>query len=485
MGGALKNYTFIVAAIAFFVLGLFLDQIGFKAISTLAVLATLAGVLLAPLHVALAFVITFIWFQGFFKIISNYNPIVHVGADLVLIALVTKVLFLGLKDNEKKLPPLSWLFALHFIWVLITYFNPYSLGIVPTIAGSKVYISMFLLYFFGYYLTKNLNDVKRLFGLFIILAFIQIVFTIYQGLVGVESVLSIHPRYAVQLAKYREYAFRPFGLTHLPGAPSVYIYVVLPFIAYFIYISRSKILKLFFITGLPLSGLALFMCQVRSAIGKALIALILFIISFSTSNIPISTTRRLYYIFGSAIVGAFTAFAMMYLMNVSVDFNEENERSLERSFSTFDISAMSSARRGTWDRFILYIKDVPFGAGFSRVGAASGAFQKANEQDPFFPPGYFFTDNLFLNILIELGIPGLIILTTLIFSILFIGFRLWRYEVRIQLIGPQLAIWSSLIAITAGSYGGEGIIYNPESCFFWLFAGVMMSMKDVSFDTKP
>lgn len=479
----LSNIFIIVPLlICFFILGVTFDKMGFQGFSFLALGLTLAGIIAAPLHASLILVIGFIWFQGFLKIVSNYHPFIHVGADAVVIALLLKVLFKNM-GQHKKAPPLTWLFVIHFSWIFIMLFNPYSLSMVSSIAGSKVYISMFLLYFIGYYLVNSLTDVKRLFAVFAVLGAVQTFFAIYQGIRGPSSVLSLHPGFQIPLAKMGSYAFRPFGLTHIPGGPSVYIYMVLPFLAYFIYYSRSQWVRLFSIVLPPLIGVALFMCQVRSAIAKAAIALILFIFTMSTSRMPVSLSRRFLYLTGAVSVGCVTLFAMFSILGYSVDSYDDNERSLERSLTAFDFEAMSNARRGAFNRFLMYASDVPFGAGFSRVGAAAGAFADLHKTDPHFPQRYFFSDNLFVLLVIEIGIPGLLIVASMILSILFIGFRIWRREMRPRLLGPQMAILSSLVAITAGSYGAEGIVYNPESCFFWLFSGVMMAMRDSNFDT--
>ncbi len=465
-----------------FVLGLYLDHVGFRVVSIAAVSLVLIAIIYVPAQFSLHLIITFIWFQGFFKIVSNYHPLVHVGADLVVMVLLLKLLFIS-PNTYKKSPPLVGLFLLHFAWVVVTCFNPYSLGLVANVAGAKVYVSMFLLYFFGYYLVNNLSDVKRLFVLFIILAFVQTVFTIYQGMKGPTSVVSLHPGYQIQLNRFVGYAFRPFGLTNVPGGPSVYIYLTLPFVVYSIYSARSALFQLFQIATLPLFGLALVMCQVRSAIGKGVLAVVLFIVAMVTSGLPISAAKRAYSVLGAGFAAVVVVFALTYLMDASVTMYGDNEMAMERSASTFDIQAMAQARRGALERFMVYAQQIPFGAGFSRSGAAAGAFGDANKSDTYFKPGYFFADNLFVHLLIEMGIPGVIIVGLLVGCILFIGFQIWRHEKRVHLIGPQLAIWSSLVAITVGSYGGEGIVYNPESCFFWLFAGVMMSLRDPLFES--
>lgn len=467
-----------------FLIGLFLDQIGLKLVAISLLVATLGLISFLPNKYSIYMLLGFISFQGFLKIISNYHPAVHLGADLVVIGLFAKFIVqnaLQPPSDKEKFPSISILFLIHFGWIVITVFNPLSLGLIPSIGGAKVYVSMFILFFFGYFLTTNLKDIHTYFRFFIFLAFIHTVFTIYQGLNGAESVLSLHPRYAVQLEKYRQSAFRPFGLTNLPGAPSVYLYTSLPFLVYFLYFSKSLFERMFCIFLIPAIGMSLLFCQVRSAIVKAVVSIVLFVFMFLTSHFPLSKSKRLYAFLGTASFAALVVAFFPVLMTLSEDASTDNSRAFERSLSSFDIDAMSYARRGALERFSRYATEIPFGAGFSRVGASAGAFASYNLADKRFPGGYFFGDNLFITLLIEIGFPGLLFVSSLIGVILFKGFKGWHQEKRTFLIGPQLAILSSLFAIFIGSYGAEGIIYNPESAFFWFFSGVLIKTFNPNF----
>jgi hypothetical protein len=468
-----------------FILSLFLDQLGFKFFSISIMILTALSIVILPTKISLFLALIFISFQGFLKVISNYHPVVHLGADIVIITLVLKLLFQMATKNfaiKAKAPPFTFLFVMHFCWLFVVCFNPYSLSFISSIAGSKIYISMFFLYFFGYYLVNNKKDVHNFFILFIVLTIIHNVFAIYQGFMGPSSVTSIHPRYAIQLQKYLTTAFRPFGLTNLPGGPSVYIYSTLPFFAYFIYIGKNILMSAFLFAWLPISGLTLMFCQVRSALLKGIISLVIFFITLLSSQLKISYMSRLKYVLGSALALMLIVYSLPQFMDLSVDVNSENEKAFERSLSSFDIETISHSRRNALERFILYFKTVPLGAGFSRVGASAGAFSDLNKADKHFPQGFFFADNLFITLLIEIGLPGLMILSLLIFLIIGKGILLWRNEKRQEVIPIQLAILSALIAISLGSLGAEGIIYNPESCFFWLFAGILMRTENQSFN---
>ena len=174
------------------------------------------------------------------------------------------------------------------------------------------------------------------------------------------------------------------------------------------------------------------------------------------------------------------ALVMIYfvpkLLGSSVEANQENEMAIERTLTLFDYDKVKDARRGVWRRFVVYGSTVPFGAGFSRVGAAAGAFSKANAADPYFGPNVFFADNLWLAALIEIGIPGMLLLMLLIGGLLYRGVSEQKKIRDTDMRLCHLAILSALIAMGVGFFGAEGAIYNPEASFFWFFAGVMMKI---------
>ncbi|MCB0341619.1 MAG: hypothetical protein KDD59_05180 [Bdellovibrionales bacterium] len=411
--------------------------------------------------------------------ISNYHPFVHVGADILVVALCAKALIENYLYRRKpeRLPPFTLLFAFHFFWVLINIFHPYSLSLFSSVAGAKVYVSMFTLYFFGFYLVKSVKDVHFFIWPWIGITLVHTFTGVYQGLTGPDSVLALHSRYSVQLSKFADQAFRPFGLTNLPGAPAVWIFLVTPLVVYMIFNNRSKLMRVLMILAAPFLGLTLVLCQVRSAIFKTLFGVSMYYLG-NLVRIGRLSWRRAAYNFAltSLLVGS-TFYFLPQLTNYAEDSYAENVRAVERSLTTFEYDSMSHARRGAWERFTKYLVEVPFGAGLARVGAAGGAFEKLRNRDPYFSADHFFADNFWIASLVELGFPGMLLLTFILFGILIRGFFSLRDQKDPQKRSLQLAILSALTASVVGLYGAEGVLYNPESSFFWFFSGVLMRLS--------
>ena len=179
-----SQWVLLLVATMVFGLGLQFQNLGLRSFALMGIAVALYGVILVPMRWSIFFVFIYLGFEGFLKIISSYHPVIHVGADIMVITLCLKVLvdvfFNGLK--VEFFPPFTKLFIIHFSWLVIVLFNPYSLGLIPSIAGAKVYVSMFLLYFFGFYLTRSTRDIRFFMLPVIFVTVIHTITGIYQGL---------------------------------------------------------------------------------------------------------------------------------------------------------------------------------------------------------------------------------------------------------------------------------------------------------------
>lgn len=475
---------YLLTALVVMTMGWMFPQLNFKGVAVSILITVLLVITVIPMKWALLFCLIYIGFEGFLKIISDYHPLVHIGSDVVVVLLFLRTLLKSFSRGNplpNHFPPLFALFLFHFSWVVITLFNPYSLGVVSSIAGSKIYVTMPLLFFFAYYECESLDDFHFFIRGIIFVAILHTGFGLYQAVIGPESVLSLHPRYAIQLEKYKNTAFRPFGLTNLPGGPAVYLAPVLPLAMYYAFVQKN-VMRLFLISFCS-AGLSLvFLCQIRSALLKVILGCAIFVIGYLFIALRSKEKRK---VGVGAIVFAAIMLSLVVpkLLSFSITQNEENEYAVERSLTLFDIEKISRARRATFGRFVTYLQDVPFGAGFSRVGAAGGAFQNLKAKDPFFKEDYFFADNFWIACLVEVGIPGMLALTAIIFMILYKGAKSLK---KLKDADHRLAICALLgatVPLIVGLYGSEGILYNPDAFFFWFLSGILLkipSMKNPS-----
>ncbi|MCM2279084.1 MAG: hypothetical protein NDJ89_13495 [Oligoflexia bacterium] len=453
----------------------------------LVVFGAVAGAVLAlPYHWAVRILFAYLGFEGMAKILTGYNPVVHVGADLLVLALTGRWLlaaFLRRASVPEVLPPLKPLFALHLLWFVIQFFNPYALGMVPSLAGVKVYVTMLILYIFGFYLAKSRRSVEWFMAIWVLTIAIQVATGLLQAWKGPSSVLAISPNYAAPLSKFDGFAFRPFGTTHLPGGPSVLTFLGAPFIVYFLVTARSWFVKLLMGGLIPLATLLLLLCQIRASLLKSIVGGGLFLLLTGWYS---SAENRKRILIAVPAAAALLMFALPNLTQRWVGERQDNTRAIERTLSLFDYEKSANARRGTSDRIVSFAETVPLGAGMSRTGAAGGKFYHLALADPFFPAGYFFSDNFWAATIAELGVPGSAFLTALILAILGKGALFIRRTRDPETQALQAALLCPLIAIVVGLWGAEGILYNPEAAFFWFFAGALMrlgSLEELPFES--
>src|SRR5262245_30929634 len=127
----LRKLLWVGLALGTMAVGLVLDR--FSLHTGIYVLFGAAGfaILLLPTRWAMQVLFLYIGVEGFLKMVSRYNPVVHVGADILVVTLTLRNLAFAVIRNrvrDYRFPPLYMFFVLHFIWFLIAVFNPYALS---------------------------------------------------------------------------------------------------------------------------------------------------------------------------------------------------------------------------------------------------------------------------------------------------------------------------------------------------------------------
>jgi hypothetical protein len=456
-------------------LGYSYESFSLKALVVVFLAIVGGGVLAMPYRWAIQLLFVYLGFEGMAKLLSGYNPVVHVGADLLVMALTARwflTFLLARKDLPRERLPLIWLFGAHFTWFLIEFVNPFSLGLFPSLAATKIYVNMLLLFAYAYYLTRDAKDAHRFMVPWMVVATVQVITGLYQAWLGPMSVLHLSPLYAVQLKKYEGFSFRPFGTTNQPGAPAIFVYLAIPFCVYFMIRTRSWLLRLYLAALLPMMGLLMVFCQIRSAIIKGTVGTAAFLVLGMTQA---SNEARKKILIAVPIIAAVLVFGLPQLTGRWTNDENNYGEAVDRTLTILDYNKVSEARSGASDRILSYAIRVPLGAGLSRTGSAAGKFEDLISNDPWFPGG-FFTDNFWAATIAEIGIPGSAILTLLVLTILARGFSQMRRMHDPDLAALAAVILCSLGMVVLGLWGSEGLLYNPESAYFWFFSGLLLKL---------
>ena len=447
-----------------------------------------AGVIfILPLKYTFYAYFAYLFFDGAFKINSNYNPIVHIGQDLLLGVLLLRSIFdqaSGTIWKFQKTPYFKFV-CLFLIWIGLQYLNPFGLGFLPSLAGTKIYVSMIFFFFLAYHHLSR-EDFQGLFVWLLFLITLQSIICIVEFLYGQEWVLNLHPRYkSTAGTRFVGVFYRPFGTTSVPGGPAVWISMGAPIAAYLLLKAKAKVFPivlsiLFLVSAAP----ALTFCQVRTAMvffaGTALA-----VAFFPGKDFRIRIARLGMILAAGAVVlspyisremgGGFAGIQgslLVNLMPAGAQINPMQVAILKNRLETLgSAETYTKARTGALGDMFELSQYTIFGIGLSRVGAASAPWQDLIKKDPHFGLRWAFSDNLYKAIFTELGILGLFSWLLMVGAIVFALFKgSFRHLER-----DQFLMWTcgvGALSLLVGGIGNEGILYAPVSCFFWTFLAV-------------
>ncbi|HEX4923976.1 MAG TPA: O-antigen ligase family protein [Bdellovibrionales bacterium] len=431
----------------------------------------LIGIIPPRLSVGVA--LGYMVFDGMLKILSGYNTVIHLGSDILVLTLAVRCLIefaIAPADRRWVFPPFTAIFLVHLGWVTVQVLNPFGVSFLAGLAAYKVYMTFILLYFIAYLYLRSVEDLRALLWVAVIITALQVALSIYQFEHGEAGLLAFSRNYARPMeARFVGRLFRPFGTTAVPGGASTWVFLSLPLIIALFFDSKHVLKRLFLVILLGLAAYTLFICQVRSAVLKGLLGMMLVAL--------VMFWRRPERLMGALGIVA----ALIYVTTFFLEIEDPRLMMAQgRLLSLTDIEIIQ-ASRGTHQNSFLYLwNNAPFGIGLSRVGAAGAYFKSEIARDQFFGPNWSWTDNLYLTLAVELGFPGMIFFLCLTMGPFFVlAYRAVvaetdRSGTRLLIAGAVGLLGASIM----GHLGSEGSLYLPESAYFWLFMGAAVRFSE-------
>lgn len=414
--------------------------------------------------------------------------------DAIVLLSILKIFINNKKIYDfKKLPRIFlFLITLHFLWYGLEIFNLDTVSSLAAIASSKLYIYP-ILYFFALTLVDidvNSKNFQRFLNYFIFLITLEVVLIFIQYYFKEKFLLEISPHYRIAMKDmiFTGSTFRPFGTSFVPGTISVFFYLTLGFLFFQKKSFRANLLNFILI---PLSALAIVLCQVRSALLK-------FVIIYLLIQIGETIFQRFkpMKIFSLILSASILLWGSIYIANIDTssnssivpthadneipNTNEAIENVRDRFTSLGDTSVLQSSRISP-SKFIeiasqkLVNKPFGYGPGFTgvlaRLGVENNDFTIVKREERWA------WDNLLMSLFIELGFGSIFyILIILYIPSYFFQFLIKFYKFKMDYeFKVLLTCFSSLTVIIAGNWGAVGITYNPESFIFWFFAALGFS----------
>ncbi len=421
----------------------------------------------------LCIVLAYLSVEGAFKLFTQYDTVVRLAIDLLIICLFLRLIQIRLKDSSgRKIleAPFVFFFLLHIGWILVEFLNPHALGLLASLAAYKVYVSALLLYFISYTAIEGSDDLDLICWMALFLLLVEIITSAYQFSVGEAGLLRWSSYYHQAMGvRFGGAYFRPFGTSNVAGGGSTLIFLLTP-------VALSFLLKKSPRWAVPFGGLLLiavtyilFISQVRAALLKALFGCILMFLILLAKNIREVTYSFIFLVILSMGVG------------LSVKFDDSRFQIAEkRLLALGQISKVWEQRsHGSYDSVVQIVSEAPLGIGLSRVGAAAEPFKELIQSDVQYGLSWSFADNLYKALLVEIGIPGLLLYMIFLIATFFQGLKgLFAFSPGSRtIVFFQAGAVGALMASFAGHMGSEGFLYQPESTIVWVFIGALARLS--------
>ncbi|HEY2804709.1 MAG TPA: hypothetical protein VGI92_02505, partial [Gemmatimonadales bacterium] len=423
----------------------------------------------------LLLIIAYLSIEGFLKLISNYNKIVHVGLDVIVISFALYLILIAVVEHNAALDELPYtrLILVYCLWIVLQLLNPFSPGIVQSIATFKVHLTMVPLYFIAATLFRDPRDVlKFAFGLTVIMI-LPYAMALLQYALGPSSVLDLSPRFWSNISYYHEW--RPFGTSAMPGGTSVFAYLAVPFsVALLASPVTRQSMKPICLLSLLLAVGTFVVSGIRQVLLGCLVAVaVMAVLTMSRRSGRIALATATLAIIGFAgYLGVTTFLRPMANEAVLRDVRSPEiwrERDVtQRLFTLTSGSTYSTARDNPWPTIVYRASHYPFGAGLGRTGSALGAFQEqiaADATSAQVQSDIGWADNFAADEIAEAGIPGLVMIMWLLIGMLVRSIRLARRAEDPTIMVMASALAGFYVSILAMSYGSQPLLGNPITAF--------------------
>ncbi len=410
--------------------------------------------------------------DGYLKLSSGSSN-VTVARDLLLYAIAAGAIArMAMKGETPRFPPLTgWVVAWVAV-VVVQVVNPDNGSFSHSIQSIRPHAEWVPLFFLGYYVVRSKRRIRNFLLLLLALTAINGLVSLVQANLTTEQLSAWGPGYAEALSKEGggeevstrnfvdkngEEHNRPFGLGGDSGFGGILGLIAFPAALALLALSKRK--GLLILAGVLAAGviLAVAVSASRTAVLGSAFAIFAFAGLTVTSRAGLRTVVAL----GLALLIGYVA--------IGVITSSAKEDSFERYESINSPGTAASTaidyRKETISRIPTYFVKYPLGSGFGRNGPAASI--------PGGPGAGLDAESEPTYLLIELGIPGLVVLVGFFIALFRLCItkirRLEDMEMRILLTGMA----APLFAIFAVGYVGTNSATVPMAPYIWFAAGVL------------
>jgi len=444
-------------------------------------LTAVAAILARDRLHSILIVFSYLAFEGMFKLLSGYHPLVHIGVDIVFWSILAVWIAIAVVARRTQLPrvPFITLLTIHVAWIVMLVFSPYTASVFVGLASLKIHLSMIPLYFVGYILAEDADAPRRFVSTLLLVLVATFAITLVQYVGGPDAFLDLGEVYRQRASYFHEW--RPFGTTALPGGQSLYAMLALPFAIYLL-LRGDYGIRNTRVTAAIVGSIAVFLV---SGVRQVFLGSLVIVLAMLGLQVTRRAGRASAGLVALLILGAATVIAVQQFMAPAArrsvaeasgipDIWRETDV-LDRFETLLNPETYAKARAGglrlVWDRATA----APFGVGLGRTGSAAAALQNQLTEDPFqrmLQDRFGFQDNFFAAMLVETGIPGTLMLTALLVGLGILSAKLARRAPTPEDSAFGALVAGYMLAVLVMSWGSQPLMANPTLAFFWFLGGM-------------
>lgn len=412
-------------------------------------------------------------FDGVLKLKTG-SEFATLGRDVLLYAVALGVLARAILRKERlTAPPL--LFGV-LAWVavcLVQLANPADVSLLHSLAGLRQHLEFVPLFFLGYMVLRSERRLAGLFLLLIAIAAVNGIISLMQWQLSPSQLATWGPGYADLASGTARISARIFtdaaGTAHVRppalgsdmGFGGLVGLIALPGMIALLTDRRWR-LRFWWVLvpATPLVILAIWTSQTRLTVVGSVIAVVAFLALTLTS-------RRGAAVLIATLVIGLTAYLAVSTLSSNATSPSGPDNRYDTITPTRVISTTASYRSGTFALIPTYITRYPLGAGIGSVGpggtiSVGGTPAKRGLN----------AESEFTFLLVETGVPGILVMLTLTLAVIALGIQLWRIaDTPLQRL--LMALTAVLIALFVAWIARTVSANSPASPFFWLAAGAL------------
>jgi hypothetical protein len=406
--------------------------------------------------------------NGPVKLIVSGGTATSALQDVLVLAICLGILLRRIVSGRKlNLPPLSgWVIAWTAV-VMLEAFNPRTLNALKVIAGFRQQLEWVPFFFFGYVLVRSKGRLRKLFLLLGVIALANGIVSTYQTQLGPAAVASWGPGYSFKLTGsdarvYRsegESHVRPTGLGDESGGGGATGLVAIAGLLALLGTSRRR---------RPVLLLLLFGAIAATATGLGrleVVGSVLAIVGYTllTASAGRQARRPL-----RALIVTF-AIALPFLL-IFVAAVGEGVFSRYASIAPSNVAtSTTSYKEGELKEIPTEVKVSPFGFGLGTAGPAAG-FAGTSTEDV---EGHNVNAETTFNFIVkEVGLPGLVVWTGFVLTLLALAFRRVRQIADTELQVYLAAVFAPVFALFFMAFDGPVSQGEWAGPYLWLAGGI-------------